>query len=95
MARRNCGKQATIESQGTWGGGGEVAGGELHGEVRPQCSVTLNVGNVHVPEVVLSLACTLHQKVKDIMYRYLYCVVDICYTCTHSIYELHQKVNDI
>ena len=30
--------------------------------------------------------------VKDIKYPELFCVVDICYTCTHSIYELHKKL---
>ncbi len=31
------------------------------------------------------------QKVKDIKYPQLFCVADICYTCTHSIYEVHKK----
>ncbi len=35
---------------------------------------------------------TLHKKVKDIKYPELFCVVDICYTCTHSIYQLHKKL---
>ncbi len=37
---------------------------------------------------------TLHRKVKYIKYQIslTFCVVGICYTCTHSIYELHIKL---
>ncbi len=31
------------------------------------------------------------KKVKDIKYPELFCVVHICYACTHSIYQLHKK----
>ncbi len=37
------------------------------------------------------IVSTLHKKVKDIIYPQLICVVDICYTCTYSIYELHKN----
>ncbi len=30
-----------------------------------------------------------------IAFGYTFYVVDICYTCTHSMYELHKKVKDI
>ena len=32
---------------------------------------------------------------RHIHYTKIVCVVDICYTCTHSIQQLHKKVKDI
>ncbi len=38
---------------------------------------------------------TTHKKLRILNILNFFCVLDIRYTCTHRIYELHKKVKNI